>query len=52
MLKGNGGRQKSGYVLMCSGCASQQQDDNKWVLGVALAVMAVIALVVVLARGH
>lgn len=52
VLKGHNGRRKNGYLLMCNSCASTTQESNQVVIGIALAVMAVLALLVFLVRGH
>lgn len=50
VLKGHTGRRKNGEVLMCYSCSNMVQSNDKIVAGITLSVMAVIILIMYLAR--
>ena len=47
LLRGHGGRRHTGYVLMCSNCAAQQQSENRSVAMVVLLVLGLLTLLFV-----
>lgn len=45
VMKGDGGRRKNGYVLMCAACSANTNSSNAVVAIIAFIAMGVLALI-------